>query len=147
MPCREINAIRTISFLLCVSVVSLSAALYYRYKADGLTLQVEQHQQEAYSQLLDHVSNLETALQKARYSNSAPNALPAGGPSLAGIRRCFRRFVHAAPDYQRLLEVQKFVNQAGEYAFTLIRRNGCWAMRNTPTFPPCINRPTACAPS
>ena len=41
---KKSNAIRTISFLLCVSVVSLSAALYYRYKADGLTLQVEQHQ-------------------------------------------------------------------------------------------------------
>ena len=121
---KKSNAIRTISFLLCVSVVSLSAALYYRYKADGLALQVEQHQQEAYSQLLDHVSNLETALQKARYSNSAPMLSQLAAQVWRESAGASAALSTLPLTTDGLLEVQKFVNQAGEYAFTLIRRNG-----------------------
>ena len=121
---KKSNAIRTISFLLCVSVVSLSAALYYRYKADGLTLQVEQHQQEAYSQLLDHVSNLETALQKARYSNSAPMLSQLAAQVWRESAGASAALSTLPLTTNGLLEVQKFVNQTGEYAFTLIRRNG-----------------------
>lgn len=68
---ETIRAKRMISFLLCVSLLSLSAAFFFRFRWEQAQRREVQLRQQAYSQLVSSVSSLETALQKARCSGTA----------------------------------------------------------------------------
>ena len=68
---ETIRAKRMISFLLCVSLLSLTAAFFFRFRWEQAQRREVQLRQQAYSQLVSSVSSLETALQKARCSGTA----------------------------------------------------------------------------
>lgn len=121
---EKIQPVRTISFLLCVSVVALGAAFYFRSRSESMELQVRQQREEAYSQLLSNVSSLETALRKAQYSASTPMLSQLAAQVWRESAGASSALASLPLDTGGLQEVQKFVNQAGEYAFTLIRRGG-----------------------
>lgn len=118
------QSVRTISFLLCVSVVALGASFYFRARSESLEMQVHQQREEAYSQLLSNVSSLETALRKAQYAASTPMLSQLAAQVWRESAGASAALSSLPMETDGLQEVQKFVNQAGEYAFTLIRRGG-----------------------
>lgn len=117
------NAIRAVSVLLCVGVVSLGAAFYYRAQAERMALSMQHQRQAAYSQLLTSLSSLETGLLKAKYSASSPMVNQLAAQIWRESAGATAALSTLPQDTQGLAPVQKFINQAGEYAFSLVRQN------------------------
>lgn len=111
---------RIVSFLLCVSVLGTSTAVYYGVQASRAELALKNQSDGSRAQLVSSLSALETAITKAKYS-----ADPAMRSSLSAeiwqesstVRACLSLLPFETTGAQ---EAQKFAAQAGEYARTLI---------------------------
>ncbi|WP_458862203.1 PepSY1/2 domain-containing protein [Acidaminobacterium chupaoyuni] len=113
---------KIISFLLCVSVITLSGALYFRQKSEAYEATLQRNSQRAYAELVSSTSNLESALMKAKYCASEPMLSSTAAQiwrETAQIKSVLCQFPAAS---EGLDSMQKFIAQSGEYAFTLIRR-------------------------
>ena len=81
-----------------------------------------QLRQQAYSQLVSSVSSLETALQKARCSGTASMLSQMSAQIWREAASASQALSSLPPETEGLQQVQKFINQTGEYAYTLIGR-------------------------
>lgn len=113
---------RAISFLLCACLLSLGSTFYFRDRYEAARRQAQHQSQAAYAQLLSSVSAMETALAKAQCSGDSAML----GQLAAQIWRESAGASWALSSLPQgclgLEETQKFINQAGEYAFSLARQ-------------------------
>ena len=114
---------RLISFLLCVSLLSLAAAFFFRFRWEASQRREVQLRQQAYSQLVSSVSSLETALQKARCCGTSSMLSQMSSQIWRESAAASQALSSLPPETEGLASVQKFINQTGEYAYTLIGRD------------------------
>ena len=114
---------RLISFLLCVSLLSLTAAFFFRFRWEESQRREVQLRQQAYSQLVSSVSSLETALQKARCCGTSSMLSQMSSQIWREAAAASQALSSLPPETEGLASVQKFINQTGEYAYTLIGRD------------------------
>lgn len=112
---------RAVSFLLCACLLSLGAAFHFRSQYEESQLRLSRQSQSAYSQLVSSVSAMETALAKAQCSGDKAMLDQLNAQiwrESAGASYALAALPQQTPGLE---EAQKFVNQAGEYAFSLVR--------------------------
>lgn len=113
---------RAISFLLCACLLSLGSAFYFRDQYETARRQTERQGQAAYAQLLSSVSAMETALAKAQCSGDSAMLSQLTAQIWRESAGASWALSSLPQNSLGLEETQKFINQAGEYAFSLARQ-------------------------
>lgn len=112
---------RVVSFLLCACLLSLGAAFHFRSQYEDSQNRLSRQSQSAYAQLVSSVSAMETALAKAQCSGDKAMLDQLSAQiwrESAGTSYALAALPQNTPGLE---EAQKFINQTGEYAFSLVR--------------------------
>ncbi|MDP4110359.1 MAG: germination protein YpeB, partial [Bacillota bacterium] len=121
------NAGRLVSISIVFCVAALGAALYFWRQASLYQRYLEYTNDRAFSNLVTSVSNLDSALQKGVYADS---------PSMLSTlsAQIWRESTNAKSSLAQMTlndinldKTQKFISQAGEYAYTILRKSSAGA--------------------
>lgn len=114
--------VKAISFTLAVAVLAGGVAIYYGVRATKYQDYITHMSEKAYSEMIASLSNVSVSLEKLQYAESSTyrNALAAQVWREASMVKTALSLLPLGE--VRLDQTEKFVAQAGDYAYSVLRR-------------------------
>ena len=114
--------VKAVSFTLAVAVLAGGVAIYYGMKANKYEDYIVHMSDKAYSEIISSLSNVSVSLEKLQYAES-PTYLNTVAAQVWREAAMAKTALSLLPLGEvKLDQTEKFVAQAGEYAYSILRR-------------------------